>query len=84
MVLVGERSADGRVLTLIESFLKQGIMEDMGQIEPEEKAEGTPQGGVICFGPPHGPHPCGAACGWLPRPSVLLTPSTLSREGLPG
>lgn len=47
MELVGERIADGRVLTLIESFLKQGIMEDMGQIEPEERAEGTPQGGVI-------------------------------------
>jgi len=47
MELVGERIADGRVLTLIESFLKQGIMEDMGQIEPEEREEGTPQGGVI-------------------------------------
>lgn len=47
MELVGERIADGRVLALIESFLKQGIMEDMGQIEPEESAEGTPQGGVI-------------------------------------
>ena len=47
MELVGERIADGRVLTLIESFLKQGIMEDMGEIEPEEREEGTPQGGVI-------------------------------------
>ena len=47
MQLVGERVADGRVLTLIESFLKQGIMEDMGEIEPEEREEGTPQGGVI-------------------------------------
>jgi RNA-directed DNA polymerase len=47
MELVGERIADGRVLTLIESFLKQGIMEDMGGIEPEEREEGTPQGGVI-------------------------------------
>jgi len=47
MELVGERIADGRVLTLIESFLKQGIMEVMGQIEPEEREEGTPQGGVI-------------------------------------
>ena len=48
MELAGERIADGRVLALIESFLKQGIMEDMGQIEPEEREEGTPQGGVIC------------------------------------
>ncbi len=47
MALVGEHIADGRVLTLIESFLKQGIMEDMGKIEPEEREEGTPQGGVI-------------------------------------
>ena len=47
MGLVGERIADGRVLALIESFLKQGIMEEMGQIEPEEREEGTPQGGVI-------------------------------------
>ena len=47
MELIGERIADGRVLTLIESFLKQGIMEDMGKIEPEEREEGTPQGGVI-------------------------------------
>lgn len=47
MELVGERIADGRVLMLIESFLKQGIMEDMGKTEPEESEEGTPQGGVI-------------------------------------
>jgi RNA-directed DNA polymerase len=47
MELVGERIADGRVLTLIESLLKQGIMEGMGRIEPEERQEGTPQGGVI-------------------------------------
>lgn len=47
MALVRERIADGRVLTLIESFLKQGIMEPMGWIDPEEHDEGTPQGGVI-------------------------------------
>ena len=47
MELVGERIADGRVLALIESFLKQGIMEGVGKIEPEERKEGTPQGGVI-------------------------------------
>ena len=27
-----------------------------------------------CFAPPHGAHPCGAAFGWPPRPSVR--PST--------
>ena len=47
MELVGERIADGRVLALIESFLKQGIMEQAGEIEPEDRVEGTPQGGVI-------------------------------------
>ena len=47
MALVRERIADGRVLGLIESFLKQGVMEQMGQIEPEAQHEGTPQGGVI-------------------------------------
>lgn len=47
MGLVGERIADGRLLALIESFLKQGIMEDLDKIEPEEREEGTPQGGVI-------------------------------------
>ena len=26
----------------------------------------------ICLAPPHGAHPFGAACGWLPRPSVPL------------
>lgn len=47
MELVGERIADGPVLALIESFLKQGVMEDVGEMEPEERQEGTPQGGVI-------------------------------------
>lgn len=47
MELVGERIADGRVHVLIESMLKQGIMEQAGEMEPEERDEGTPQGGVI-------------------------------------
>lgn len=47
MALVGERIADGRLLALIESFLKQGIMNSMGEIDAEEQDEGTPQGGVI-------------------------------------
>lgn len=47
MELVGERIADGRVLGLIGSFLKQRIMEPLGWSEPEEREEGTPQGGVI-------------------------------------
>lgn len=47
MELVAERVADGRLLALIESFLKQGIMEPMGWMEAEDREEGTPQGGVI-------------------------------------
>lgn len=47
MALVRQRISDGRVLALIESFLKQGIMEPLGWIESEERDEGTPQGGVI-------------------------------------
>lgn len=47
MELVKERVADGRVLALIESFLKQKVMDPLGWIEAEEQDEGTPQGGVI-------------------------------------
>ena len=47
MALVRERVADSRVLALIESFLKQRIMDPLGWIDPEEHDEGTPQGGVI-------------------------------------
>jgi RNA-directed DNA polymerase len=45
MVLVRECIADGRVLRLIEGFLKQGVIE--GTEWQEAKEEGTPQGGVI-------------------------------------
>ena len=45
MAQVRERIADGRVLGLIEGFLKQGVME--GTDWHEAKGEGTPQGGVI-------------------------------------
>jgi RNA-directed DNA polymerase len=56
MALVREHIADGRVLGLIEGFLKQGVMEgtelaketeDMPEDEVKEKRQGTPQGGVI-------------------------------------
>lgn len=45
MKLVREHVADGRVLGIIEGFLKQGVME--GTDWHEAKEEGTPQGGVI-------------------------------------
>ena len=45
MTLVRERIADGRVLGLIESFLKQRVIEENNW--QEAKKEGTPQGGVI-------------------------------------
>ena len=44
MELVEERIADGRVLELIATLLKQGVMEEMRVWEPES---GTPQGGVV-------------------------------------
>lgn len=42
--LVAEEIADGRVLRLIRSFLKSGIM---GETKTEHFTTGTPQGGVI-------------------------------------
>lgn len=44
MDLVREKVADGRILDLVESFLKSGVMEGDRY---EESIEGTPQGGVI-------------------------------------
>jgi RNA-directed DNA polymerase len=41
---IRERIADGRILSLIESYLKQGILEGMEEWTPEE---GSPQGAVI-------------------------------------
>jgi RNA-directed DNA polymerase len=41
---IKEQIADGRVLELIEGYLKQGIMDGLEQWEPEK---GTPQGAVI-------------------------------------
>ena len=42
--LIAKQIADGRVLGMIEAFLKAGVMEGMESWEPED---GTPQGGVI-------------------------------------
>ena len=53
MKLVRERIADGRVLKLVEAFLKQGVlaqcetMEGYEMKEIEEMEAGTPQGGVV-------------------------------------
>jgi RNA-directed DNA polymerase len=44
MDLVREHVSDGKVLGLIEGFLKAGVMEDGIEVLPES---GTPQGGVI-------------------------------------
>jgi len=41
---IRRRVADGRVLALIEAFLKQGVMDGLSEWTPEE---GTPQGAVI-------------------------------------
>ena len=45
LALVKERVADGRVLALVESFLRAGVMEESKGWQPSER--GTPQGGVI-------------------------------------
>ena len=45
MALVREKIADGRVLRLIEQYLKQGIMESGQECEAGE--EGSPQGALI-------------------------------------
>lgn len=42
---VKERVADGRVLALVESFLRAGVLEESKGWQPTE--QGTPQGGVI-------------------------------------
>lgn len=44
MERVREKIADGRVLKLIESFLKAGVLDGLKEWTPES---GTPQGGVI-------------------------------------
>jgi RNA-directed DNA polymerase len=44
MARVGAKVADGRVLTLLEAFLQQGVLEGLSTGTPEE---GTPQGGVL-------------------------------------
>jgi RNA-directed DNA polymerase len=42
--LVQDKVSDGRVLELVEAFLKQGILEELKYWTPET---GTPQGGVV-------------------------------------
>ena len=44
MKLVKERISDSKVLGLMEAFLKQGVLEQGVEIEPEK---GSPQGGLI-------------------------------------
>ena len=45
MKRVGRKIADGRVLRLIEGYLKAGVMESVKSWQPTER--GTPQGAVI-------------------------------------
>jgi RNA-directed DNA polymerase len=45
LALVQERVADGRVLALVERFLRAGVLEEAKGWQPTER--GTPQGGVI-------------------------------------
>jgi RNA-directed DNA polymerase len=45
LAMMKERVADGRVLALVESFLRAGVLEEAKGWQPTER--GTPQGGVI-------------------------------------
>jgi RNA-directed DNA polymerase len=45
LALVAARVADGRVLALVKSFLRAGVLEEAKGWQPTER--GTPQGGVI-------------------------------------
>lgn len=45
LALMKQRVADGRVLALVESFLRAGVLEEAEGWQPTER--GTPQGGVI-------------------------------------
>ncbi|MEZ0390373.1 MAG: group II intron reverse transcriptase/maturase, partial [Verrucomicrobium sp.] len=47
LTLVKEHISDGKVLQLVESLLKQGVMEQMEWVEGLDEDKGTPQGGVI-------------------------------------
>ena len=44
MTLVGQKVSDGRILAILEMFLKQNILEDLQVWTPEM---GSPQGAVI-------------------------------------
>jgi RNA-directed DNA polymerase len=44
MALMGQKVSDGRMLTLLEMFLKQNILDDLQEWTPET---GSPQGAVI-------------------------------------
>jgi len=44
LAMVAKKVSDGRVLSLIESFLKQGVLDGLREWTPEE---GSPQGGCI-------------------------------------
>jgi RNA-directed DNA polymerase len=44
LALVGEKVSDGRILTLTEAFLKQGVLDGLHEWTPEM---GSPQGAVI-------------------------------------
>jgi RNA-directed DNA polymerase len=44
LAMVAKKVSDGRVLSLIESFLKQGVLDGLKEWTPEE---GSPQGGCI-------------------------------------
>jgi RNA-directed DNA polymerase len=44
LVLIRQKVSDGRVLALIEAFLKQGVLDGLHEWTPEK---GSPQGAVV-------------------------------------
>ena len=44
MTLIGQKVSDGRILSLIEAFLKQGVLDGLHEWTPET---GSPQGAVV-------------------------------------
>ena len=97
MTRVRERIADRRVLALIESFLKAGILSELGR---EGILDGAPQGAVLSpllsniylnpLGPPDGPSGdtdgalCGRLCDPMPEPGGSRTALTLVQQWTAG
>ena len=73
----------GRVLPAVGTFLIGSALHRVSlPVSLFKRASSSPRlvspTTTDCFAPPLGAHPFGAACGWLPRPSVLLTSARIA------